>query len=82
MADNDQERAQELVNQINALRRENAELAAELESAERNVNILTSNVGVLEGNVHATMSSLSNHVETTAQDVDFFFDALKDLTEQ
>lgn len=82
MADNDQERAQELVNQINALRRENAELAAELESAERNVNILTSNVGVLEGNVHATMSNLSNHVETTAQDVDFFFDALKDLTEQ
>lgn len=82
MADNDQERAEQLVNQINALRRENAELAAELESAERNVNILTSNVGVLEGNVHATMSSLSNHVETTAQDVDFFFDALKDLTEQ
>lgn len=82
MADNDQERAEQLVNQINALRRENAELAAELEAAERNVNILTSNVGVLEGNVHATMSSLSNHVETTAQDVDFFFDALKDLTEQ
>ena len=82
MADNDQERAEQVVNQINALRRENAELAAELEAAERNVNILTSNVGVLEGNVHATMSSLSNHVETTAQDVDFFFDALKDLTEQ
>lgn len=82
MADNDQERAQQLINQINALRRENAQLEAELESAERNVNILTRNVGVLEGNVHTTMSSLSNHVDATAQDVSFFFDALKDLTEQ
>lgn len=82
MADNDQERAQALIDQINALRRENAELEAELAYAERNVDILTSNVGVLEGNVHATMSRLSNHVETTAQDVDFFFEALKDLTEQ
>lgn len=82
MADNDQERAQQLINQINALRRENAQLEAELESAERNVNILTRNVGVLEGNVHTTMSGLSNHVDATAQDVSFFFDALKDLTEQ
>lgn len=82
MADNDQERAQQLINQINALRRENAQLEAELESAERNVSILTRNVGVLEGNVHTTMSGLSNHVDATAQDVSFFFDALKDLTEQ
>lgn len=82
MADNDQERAQQLVNEINALIRENAQLEAELEAAERNVHILTSNVGVLETSVHRTMSGLSDHVDTTSQDVDFFFDALKDLTEQ
>ena len=83
MADNnDYERAQQLARQIDALRRENAELAAELEMAERNVRTLTNNVGVLETNVHATMSRLSSRVETTSEDVDFYFDALKDLTEQ
>lgn len=78
----EQERAQQLVNQINALRAENAQLQAELQAAERNVQILTSNVGVLEGNVHATMSRLSNRVEATAEDVAFFFEALRDLTSQ
>lgn len=83
MADqNEQERAQQLINQINSLRAENAQLQAELQAAERNVQILTSNVGVLEGNVHATMSRLSNRVEATAEDVAFFFEALRDLTSQ
>lgn len=82
MADSDYERAQELANQINALRAENAALQAELNAAERNVQVLTNNVGVLENNVHATMSRLSNRVETTAEDVTFYFNALRDLTEQ
>lgn len=82
MADGDYERAQELINQINALRAENAQLQAELEYAERNVNVLTSNVGVLESNVHASMSNLSTHVEATAEDVQTFFEALRDLAEQ
>lgn len=83
MADQDEyERAQELINQINALRIENAQLEAELNAASRNVQILTNNVGVLENNVHATMSRLSNRVEATAEDVSFYFDALRDLTEQ
>lgn len=83
MADQDEyERAQQLVNQINALRAENAQLQAELNVAENNVQVLTSNVGVLESNVHSTMTKLSNRVEATAEDVSFFFDALRDLSEQ
>ncbi len=78
----DRQRAEELVRQINALRRENAQLEAELDAASRNVQVLTSNVGVLESNVHATMSNLSNKVEATAEDVSFFFDALRELSEQ
>ena len=83
MADQSEyERAQQLADEINALRRENAQLQAELNMAENNVRVLTSNVGVLESNVHATMSRLSNRVETTAEDVDFFFKALQEMTEQ
>ena len=82
MADDDYARAQELINQINALRYENAQLEAELEMAERNVEVLTGNVGVLEANVHSTMSQLSSKVEVTAEDVNIFFMALRDLTEQ
>lgn len=83
MADQSEyERAQQLVNQINALIAENAQLQAELHAAERNVQILTSNVGVLENNVHATMSKLSDRVELTAEEVAFFFAALRDLSEQ
>lgn len=83
MADQSEyERARELANQINNLRRENAQLQAELNAAISNVRILTSNVGVLENNVHATMSRLSKRVETTAEDVDFFFKALQEMTEQ
>ncbi len=83
MADqSDYERAQQLVNQINALRAENAQLQAELNAASSNVQILTSNVGVLENNVHATMSRLSNRVEVAAEDVTMFYRALRDLTEQ
>ena len=82
MADDEYERAQELINQINALRYENAQLEAELEMAERNVEVLTGNVGVLEANVHSTMSQLSQKVEVTAEDVNIFFMALRDLTEQ
>lgn len=82
MTDEEYERAQQLINEINALRAENAQLQAELEVAERNVQVLTSNVGVLENNVHASMSSLSNRVEATAEDVTTFFNALRDLSEQ
>lgn len=79
---NDIERAQQLVDQINSLRIENAQLQAELDVAERNVHVLTRNVGTLESNVHATMTKLSNRVETTAEDVAFFFDALRDVSNQ
>ena len=82
MADDDYARAQELINEINALRYENAQLEAELEMAERNVEVLTGNVGVLEDSVHRTMSQLSSKVEVTAEDVNIFFMALRDLTEQ
>lgn len=83
MADQDEyERAQQLINQINQLRSENAQLQAELEAAERNVRVLTNNVGVLETNVHATMSRLSNRVEATAEDVETFFKALREMSEQ
>lgn len=83
MADQSEyEREQELVNQINALIAENAALEAELEAAEYNVQILTNNVGVLERNVYSTMSHLDDRVVTTKDDVAFFFDALKELTEQ
>lgn len=82
MADGDYERAQQLVNQINALRAENAQLEAELHMAERNVKVLTSNVGVLEGNVHRTISGLDNKVTAEAEDVAFLFKALQELTEQ
>ena len=79
---NDVERARQLVNQINSLRAENAQLQAELHAAERNVQVLTHNVGTLESSVHATMAKLSNRVEATAEDVAFFFDALRDLSDQ
>lgn len=83
MADQDEyERAQELIRQINSLRAENAQLAAELEMAERNVQVLTSNVGVLESNVFATMKQLDSRVQATAEDVAFFFKALRELSDQ
>jgi len=82
MADSDYERAQELINEINRLRHENAQLQAELEMAVRNVRVLTGNVGVLESNVHASMSTLSNSVEATAEDVTIFFNALREMSEQ
>ena len=82
MADGDYERAQQLINEINALRRENAQLEAELHLAEQNVRVLTGNVGVLESNVHKTMSGLDDTVTATAEDVSFLFEALKELTEQ
>ena len=67
MADaNEIARENELINQINALRAENAALEAELQTAERNVNILTGNVGRLEANVHAKMTTLDDKVEVTA----------------
>lgn len=82
MTDEEYQRAQELVSEINAVRRQNAALAAELEQAERNVDILISNVNVLNGNVYNKMSQLSSHVGSTAEDVDFFYQALTELTEQ
>lgn len=83
MADQDDvQYANQLVDQINALIRENNQLQAELNAAMRNVQVLTSNVGVLESNVHSVMSRLSNRVETTAEDVSFFFNALRELSDQ
>lgn len=83
MAEQDEyQRAQQLANQINAMRRENAQLQAELEAAQQNVQVLIGNVGVLETNVHRSMSTLSQKVEVTAQDVTTFFNALRDLSEQ
>ena len=83
MADaNEIARENELINQINALRAENAALEAELQTAERNVNILTGNVGRLEANVHAKMTTLDDKVEVTAEDTTLFYTALTDLTEQ
>ncbi len=83
MADaNEIARENELINQINALRAENAALEAELQTAERNVNILTGNVGRLEANVHAKMTTLDDKVEVTAENTTLFYTALTDLTEQ
>ena len=82
MADGDYERAQQLVREINALIDENAQLAAELEAAEHNVQVLTSNVGVLEGNVHSTMSGLADTVGSADEDISFLFNALREVTEQ
>ena len=82
MADGDYERAQQLVNEINALRRENAQLEAELEAAEYNIKILMGNIGVLENNVNRTMTGLDETVGVTAQDVNFLFVALQELKEQ
>ncbi len=82
MADGDYERAQQLVREINSLVDENAQLAAELDAAQHNVQVLTSNVGVLEGNVHATMSGLADTVGTTDQDISFLFNALREVTDQ
>jgi len=83
MADqSDYERAQALVNQINALVAENNRLLAELETAEYNLGILINNVAALDRSVHATMSQLSSNVENTSEDVTFLFNALNDLSEQ
>lgn len=83
MAERDEyERARELVNQINSLRAENAQLLEELDSAKRNVVVLISNIGVLEGNMHYKMSELSSYVGTASEDVSIFFKALQSLTEQ
>lgn len=82
MTEEEYQRAQELVNEINALRRENAQLAAELEQAERNIPVLINNLGVLDSSLYSSMSTLSGHVGNTAEDVDFFYQALTELTEQ
>lgn len=82
MADSDYERERQLRYQINQLRAENAQLEAELEWAERNVRILTGNVGVLEKDVHNTMTRLDETVGTTSNDVSFLFKALEELTTQ
>lgn len=83
MADqSDYQKAQQLVNEINRLIAENNRLRVELEVAEENVYRLIGNVGKLETRVHSTMSQLDNHVSAAADDVDFLFKALKELTEQ
>lgn len=82
MADSDYERERQLRYEINRVRAENAQLEAELEWAERNVRILTGNVGVLEKDVHNTMTRLDETVGTTSGDVSFLFKALEELTTQ
>lgn len=83
MADQDDvQYANQLVDQINALRAENAQLQAELNAAMRNVQVLTGNVGVLESNVHTVISKLDKRVQATKEDVATFFSALRDLSEQ
>lgn len=83
MADQSEyDRAQELANEINRLANENAELAAELELAEHNLHILIGNVNVLDSNVVRRVSNLDSNTSATAEDVSFFFNALRDLSEQ
>lgn len=83
MADYEDEvrRANELIDQINALRRENAELAAELDQCIDNVHILTGNVQVVANSVNETMGTLAHNVSVVSEDVDEVRRALKALTE-
>ena len=83
MADQSEyEQAQQLVNEINHLVDEINDLSAELETAEYNLGVLINNVGVVDRNVYASTSRLSTNVESTAEDVTFLFNALRDLSEQ
>lgn len=82
MADYDEaQRANELINQINSLRRENAELAAELEQCVRNVGILAGNVQVVSNSVGQTMGTLEQSVASASVEVEDVRRALKALTE-
>lgn len=83
MADQSEyELAQQLVNEINSLVSEINHLSAELETAEYNLGVLINNVAVVDKQVYAATSRLSTNVESTAEDVTFFFNALRDLSEQ
>lgn len=82
MADYDEvQRANELIDQINSLRRENAELAAELDQCIHNVGILAGNVQVVSNSVGQTMSALEQSVAAASGDVEDVRRALKALTE-
>lgn len=82
MADYDEvQRANELIDQINALRRENAELAAELDQCIQNVGILAGNVQVVSNSVGQTMGALEQTVAAASADVEEVRRALKALTE-
>ncbi len=82
MADYDEvQRANELIDQINALRQENAELAAELDQCIQNVGILAGNVQVVSNSVGQTMGALEQTVAAASADVEEVRRALKALTE-
>lgn len=82
MADYDEaQRANELIDQINALRRENAELAAELDQCVQNVGILAGNVQVVSRSVGETMGTLEQSVASAGAEVEDVRRALKALTE-
>lgn len=81
MADNDEyQREQELINEINRLVAENNMLNAELQVALDNVVTLTNNVHSLSQYVIKDASSLSQHTEALDENVTMVWNALADMT--
>lgn len=81
MADNDErERAEQLIREINALVAENNVLSAELESAIHNVGILTSNVDAMAQVVVHQANTLSKQTITVDENTTVVKNALEDLT--
>ncbi len=71
-----------VVDQINRLNRENAELEIELENAIQNVNVLIGNCGQLDKAVYEDMGQLSKVVVKADVSTKEVFQALNELTAQ
>ena len=81
MADNDErQREEELVRQINHYIAENNALARELETAIHNVNILAQNVDSMAQDVVKDVSTLSKNTTTVDENITVVRNALMDLT--
>ena len=83
MADNDErQREEELIRQINHYIAEKNALARELETAIHNVNILTQNVDSMSQEVVNDVSTLSRNTGTVDENISVVRDALLDLTKR
>lgn len=71
-----------VIAQINRINRENAELAAELETAINNVGVLINNCGSMHKEVYRVMGELSSVVGTADISTKEVFQALNELTMQ